>query len=206
MKKCIALLAAGGLSLMMSHTVAADVISLGEFNTDGDVESFTRANIPTLDTASGTLNGVVSSGSDDPQLFRTFTTSGGAITPAAGDTFTTLEFRVQEIDDLTGTPIAVFDPTGLIFIANGTILANGTANPTDFTAVASGNNFFTVTADISALGSTPINSIRLDPVGGAATRSNSFAVDFIRVNTVPEPASMALLGLGTLCMLGRRRK
>jgi len=35
---------------------------------------------------------------------------------------------------------------------------------------------------------------------GAATLS-----DFHRLNTIPEPASLALIGLGTLAMVGRRR-
>lgn len=207
MKKSLGLFTACGLSLVLGHAASAATISLGEFNNDGDLEGYTRANIPVFGVASGSLNGTVSAGSADPQLFKNFTNNGGAIAPTAGSTFTTLEFRVQETDDLTGLPLATFDPLGLIFIANGTIYANGT-NPGDFTATPSGDGYFTVTADISALGSTPISNIRLDPVGGAGVQNNTFSVDYIRVNDtfIPEPASMALLGLGGLAMLTRRRK
>ncbi|MDB4788572.1 PEP-CTERM sorting domain-containing protein, partial [Akkermansiaceae bacterium] len=59
-----------------------------------------------------------------------------------------------------------------------------------------------------------IKNIRLDPIGGAATNSNSetngnfFAVDFIQVNdtSIPEPSSALLSLLAGGLLFSRRRK
>jgi MYXO-CTERM domain-containing protein len=89
----------------------------------------------------------------------------------------------------------------------------------DGTVAADG--WFTVEVDISDLGSSAITSIRVDPIGGAASNSgpgggaggsdtngNTFDVDYIRLNDtapIPEPSAALLGGLAGLLMLRRRR-
>jgi len=47
---------------------------------------------------------------------------------------------------------------------------------------------------------------RLDPIGGADSGSNTFDLDWVRVNgVVPEPATMGMLGLGALITMLIRR-
>lgn len=86
----------------------------------------------------------------------------------------------------------------MIVIVNGGQIArhNPARGQRGFTAVDSGEGFFTVSADISALGSTAITNIRFDPIGGQGTFAGTFNLDCVRVNAVPEPGSLALRGLG----------
>ena len=46
----------------------------------------------------------------------------------------------------------------------------------------------------------------LGPVTGGSSTGTRLQVDYDNFQIVPEPASLALLGLGGLCLLGRRRR
>lgn len=195
-----------GASALFSAGASATVlqISIGEFNEAGNTENYAAVGFNGLSVGT---NGFLTSGAsslNDPQLTRNFVNNEGALSPAAGQTFDSLEFRVRETTG-AGVVVPAFDQGGLIFIANGAIIVAPGGTTPDFAAVASGEGFFTVTADISALGSDPINNIRLDPIGGPGTAGNTFEVDFIRINTIPEPGSLALLGLGGAILLRRRK-
>ncbi len=91
---------------------------------------------------------------------------------------------------------------------NGGAARSITAPAEDSIAV---DGWFTVTANISAVGTSAITSIRVDPIGGAGaatesqTTGNTFDVDFIRLNSVPEPSTAILGALGSLMLLRRRR-
>lgn len=86
-------------------------------------------------------------------------------------------------------------------------------NISDFQGVDSGDNFFTITVDISGFAATTITQLRLDPIGGASANSNSetngnlFEVDFVQLNAVPEPGAFALISgfLGLFFVVARRR-
>ncbi|MGB6220187.1 MAG: hypothetical protein WBG04_04065 [Haloferula sp.] len=173
------------------------------FNTDGDFEQWTTLNVTDATVAGGTINGTASS--NDPQLKYEQTLVLGA-----GESWTTVVYRVRETDSVSGLYIGsagapAFSPVGLVVQANGVIVSSG------FTTVPSGDDFYTITADISAIPDVDITTIRVDPIGGALSNSgsettgNTFEVDFIQVNSVPEPSAALLGGMAGLLLLRRRR-
>lgn len=193
-------------------TASAAVVEDFQFNTIGDTEGWTAlANIdgpgsgPAFIVADGdSLNGLANGG--DPRLGRL------ALNATTTATWDAVIFRVRETTE-TDQVVNTFDPTGLVLVVNGTTgtFGGGTvlSDSSLFSATASGDGFFTVTADISSLGSTDIDQLRLDPIGAPDANNNLFEVDFIQVTDttlVPEPGSIALLSLSGLLVAGRRRR
>lgn len=195
------LLFAGALSIAATGPAAATVIA--EFDFVGSSVSFGNVGSGVSNLGGNGLVGTAFT--NDPQIL----VNGVSITPAAGQTFSTFQFRVREFDDEADAFVTTFDPTGVVVALNGG--GGGLTFANSATAVDDGDNFFLVTQDISALGAGTLNSFRFDPIGGAAANSNSetddngFEVSFVRINVIPEPASLALLGLGGVALLGRRR-
>jgi hypothetical protein len=201
---CAGILSAFGL---FPSTGTAAAVATYNFNTDSDTEGWEAFSNPSglsITTSGGYLTGTATN--NDPQLRKT----GVSITIGANETWDTLVFRVREFDDFAGKYIGsegapAFSASGLAVQLNGATPTNLT-----FTAVASGDNFYTVTADISGLAGTEITSLRVDPIGGALssgseTTGNTFEVDFIQLNAVPEPGAAILGSLGMLALLRRRR-
>ena len=133
----------------------------------------------------------------------------------AAETWSTIVFRVRETQDEDPTgAVSTFDPLGLIvqvnYVGADSFVTETINDLAKFTAVASGDGFFTVTADISAIAADTIVDLRLDPIGGAGvatnsqTSGNSFEVDFIQINAIPEPSAALLGSLGMLALLRRR--
>ena len=199
----VLVLPALGLAACLAHTSSAAPIGDFQFNTFGDTEGWGGANVSGLTADGDSLNGgTAGTGAqiNDPQLILS---SAGLTTTQTWDT---VVFRVRETqDEAPAGVVSTFDALGLIIVIDGNVFNSG------FTAVDSGLGFFTVTRDISSISALTINNIRLDPIGGAGgatnsqTNGNTFEVDFIQINDVPEPSSLALLGLGGLCMMRRRR-
>ncbi len=186
-------------ALSLFAPVASGALALAfEFNTAGDTEGFT-ANGSTLTVASGFASGTTSS--PDVQ-FRSSTTLN--LTRAANETWSTVVFRVRETNPTSGV-VTPFSPLGVLVATSNSTNPNAGNSVTAFTSVDDGGGFFVVTADISGQTALTINSLRVDPIGGPDSDGNSFDVDYIRINKVPEPSTAILGALGSLMLLRRRR-
>lgn len=198
------LLCAGVMAAFTLSAPHASAVVIAQFDFDSDTENFSPTNVTGLTTSGGLLTGTPSS--NDPQLINSTATP----TITGSQTWDTVVFRVRETDSASGLFIGsagapAFSSVGLVAQVNSFVVNSG------FTFVASGDDFYTVTADISGFTNSTINNIRVDPTGGALSNSGSetngnfFEVDFIQINAVPEP-SAALLGcFGLLALLRRRR-
>ena len=136
-------------ALVHSRPAAAAVIASYDFNTG--TEGWGLLTVTGLTTSGGFLTGTASN--NDPQLLK----NPESISVGAGQTWDTVVFRVREFDDVSGKYIGsagapAFNTIGLIVQVNGTIINSG------FTAVDSGDDFHTITANISGLADTTITN------------------------------------------------
>ncbi|MEM6854381.1 MAG: hypothetical protein AAF593_08230 [Planctomycetota bacterium] len=172
-----------GLVCVSPATSAATVAEF-EFDREGRTEGWrdrgkgTGVDDLTSDGQSlvGTSPGV------DPQLI-----CGRDIRRASYARWESVIFRIRETETPGGEPIE-FDPTGSLVEINGggrrglRVVKRG-----EFTIEESGDGFYTVTVNIAAFEGDTINDLRLDPIGGTSSNSNSdtagntFEIDFIRV-------------------------
>lgn len=191
---------------LLATGASASVIAAYDFNTASDTEGWTATSTSGFTAVGGSLVGTATG--NDPQLLN----NPVSITVGVGGTWDTVVFRVRELDSASGFYIGsagapAFNTVGLVIQVNSLVISTG------FTSVASGDDFYTVTTNISSLAATTITNIRVDPVGGALSNSgsetngNSYEVDFIQINgtAVPEPSAALLGGLGMIALLRRRR-
>ncbi|MGJ8696926.1 MAG: PEP-CTERM sorting domain-containing protein [Verrucomicrobiaceae bacterium] len=193
-----------GAGILLTSSLAASAATVVSYDFNSTLDGFTANNVPDLIATTTAITGTADG--NDPQLLK----SGISLSPAGGETWDTISFRVWESqDEAPAGPVTTFNPVGLIVTLNATVFNSG------FVGVASGDDYFTVTLDISGFGVGTITSLRLDPIGGASANSNSqtdgnfFAVDYIRINdtaVVPEPSQSLLVGLAGVLFLIRRRK
>lgn len=202
MKKCFGLLIAGGLSLAMGHSASADIVAQYDFDVAATPEGWNVVNGVRQVAGDDVMR--VRTGSNDPQVTRAV---GDQLTRPAAESWTTFEVFSRELssDPANSTPSVVpFDATGTVLIFGG--INHGTP---DTVGLADASGFQLLTWDISDVAVAASSNIRFDFFGGPGTSdapSNVGEVDFIRINATPEPASLALVGLGGVMMLGRRRK
>ncbi|MEN1678989.1 MAG: dockerin type I domain-containing protein [Planctomycetota bacterium] len=172
-------LAIAGLAVAMGVALqgnaTAQVVAEFNFDTPGDTEGWTGVNTDSLTVASGSLTGTAAT--TDPQLLY----EDQAVIGDGSFRFSAVEFRVRE------TPLVTeFDPIGIVVTLSGTdstaqTLFVGNTAPELFSAVSSGDDFLTVTVDVSSYVGDAIDFIRLDPIGGPDSNGASLEVDSIRI-------------------------
>lgn len=167
-------------------------------------DSYTTATLGTESVLAGVSN------SNDPQIRSDF---GLGISKAD---VRSIVFRIRVDADQNGIyDDALSATTALFFFGTSSYLNPGALNSGDtnispgtpsLTAQSNGWTLFTydLPAGITAGGNPTIESLRLDPTNAASGNGDSFEVDFIQINGVPEPSSFALLVFGALS-LGLRR-
>ena len=180
------------LAAFLPSTLSAQNTATIGFNADGDAQGFTAYSSATatfpVSVAGGLLTGTSPGG--DPRLVRNSSTP--IATKPATASWTTVKFRVREKDEALAV-VTPWSNTSLAVVLNGNTGTSGatTISSGSFSAVDSGDGFFTVTADISA--GTPaftadeIRYFRFDPIGGTDATDNKFEVDWVEISMTTTP-------------------
>ncbi|HAV13868.1 MAG TPA: hypothetical protein DCX06_10325 [Opitutae bacterium] len=191
----------------LSYSVSAGTVLEYTFDTttdgvtqNGQFQTFGQA---TASTSEGVLQGRLNSSSPfDAQI----SLNPGTLTLGGGETWDTIEFRIRQLADNTGTPGApqAIDYASTLLsvtLSVGGFQNLGLFNTTYYTEVtqADGWSLFTVDlatylVDNSFAANAEITSSRFDPIGSPAQAGNWVEVDYIAFNSVPEHGTYALLG------------
>lgn len=206
--------------IVIDDQVPSAVSDSGLISTDADgsigtagLISFSGAlGTATVDIAIGTSKPLITGGRIDLNSYRVDTISPGTIIMSLTDTgfgsATSAPTQVSAIiggtTDGTVSFSSTYDPDDVEF-------GNGDGDDVTIGSTASGNPFSeTVSASIGALPGddnifslTSMVTITHDEGNSLTTLDHLTLID---VEIVPEPATMALFGLGGLMMLPRRRK
>lgn len=229
----IVIVGAFSINLSYAATVSWDLdagfssltssVSLGEWNTDGDFESWTPGNVTNAAVIGGSLTGLAGSpptnlAAVDPTLSIVASSLGLDLTTGDHDI---VEFRLKLGDGVTvvnNARIDLFWGTSVnpgIAGARRVTIDTTTLPSWDDTGLGNGDegNFRTYQIDMSGTagwGGT-LERFRFDPIAGtvAGGQGNQpFEVDYFRISNgvqIPEPGSALLGGLSGLLLLRRRR-
>ena len=145
----------------------------------------------------------------------------------SGDVTISIDSWVHELNDETASGTNSADIAFEIFAFNNlsdvTAIVSSTSNITDTiattgTAVSAGGTFNTVASTDAATGFTTLSEtlnlgattyqyvgVFVGTYGGDGNGSSGAVASWDNLQVVPEPGSLALMGLGGLCILRRRR-
>ncbi len=199
--------ALAGLALLTGSAHAATVGF--EFETASNIEGWTainQVNSLTQSTAVGGTEGVlnVDASGGDPFV------GAPAVSLTAGETWSSLDIRFRQLNS-NGDASEAYSLSGTFLTLPGANLFNfgipafgGVGDSEITTSVTSdGGDWQILTLDFTSAPSfNTLSSLQIQRFDG---NDGNFEVDYARFTSIPEPGSLALMGLGGLCVLRRRR-
>lgn len=222
MSRLAVILGAALLCIATTQSASADLVLSVDFDNASDLGAgnwldFQDRGGSTIDPSTGLVSGSVTS-VNDVQIRSDFNLGLDASLFGPGS-FVEVRFR-ETSNGSSFLNAANFETgAGRLFGGQGVYTSPGANNSSGtngdfgpaFSVVDDTDNFVVARYDLftflnDGLGRSGLNSLRFDPIAAGAATGATFDLDSISVTAVPEPSSFAMVGLGSLGLLRRRRR